>query len=656
MQGKILIVEDEFIIASDLMMILERAGYEIAGIASSVPKALEIINLKRPAWVFVDIHLVGKLTGIDLANQLVEMHIPFIYVSANSNQSILELAKATKPYGFLVKPFREKDVLVTLDVAKYRHEHDLESKLMLETILQDKVMNTLAEPGGREGKILKIVSALQQYIHFDFFLICWKDKDSHIIDGLGFLNKDDGSFEVIDKADFVQRTGKSKQESDTWAKYVTPDSKSIALTSHEFAKVCRVNQMDKQISNGFNLQAMLAKSIAITESKVLTFSFYSRSGDSYSQDENILLDRLNLLLIKVAECIPSIESFIQTKSTLKITTTADLQNEEKAQHKQTSDSSLGLIGNSPNFKAIKDKLPLVSSFDISVLLLGESGTGKEKIARAIHKLSLRATRPMIKVNCAAIPATLIESELFGHEKGAFTGANEIRIGKFEQAIGGTIFLDEIGELPLDMQVKLLCVLQEREIVRLGGNKVIKTDVRVIAATNLNLEKAIAEGKFRLDLYYRLNGFPIWLPPLRERKDDIPELVNYFLKELSKRMGKNMQKISAQAMDELVNYSWPGNIRELENLIERSIVISDGDTIKSIDLPVADQAYSSAPSPVTLNKTIKTIKEMEKEYIMEVLRQCNGKVSGPGGAAELLDIPPNTLVAKIKKLGIVKEYL
>ena len=652
MDGKILIVEDEFIIASDLRMILEQAGYEIAGIASSVEKALEIIRLKRPAWVFLDIYLIGKLTGIDLAKQLVQMRIPFIYVSANSNQSILEQAKATKPYGFLVKPFREKDVLVTLDVAKYRHEHDVEEKLLKESLLQEKVLEIFAQSETKSAKMAKIVAALNEYIRFDFFLICWKDRDSQVIDGIGYRKQDKTNFEPIDKDQFLLRTGKPRSESDTWSKFSCADTKSAVLYGREFEKMCRINLMDKQVAAAFNLQSVLVKTIVISESKTLTFSFYSRALDAFSQDQDILLDRLNLLMLKIADCIPKLESFIRTTANLNVSTVKELNLEERELEGQMPLDSLGLIGESPAFQAVKEKIPLVASFDISVLLLGESGTGKEKIAQAIHKLSPRANKPLVKVNCAAIPATLIESELFGHEKGAFTGASELRIGKFEQAIGGTIFLDEIGELPLDMQVKLLCVLQEREVVRLGGNKVIKTNVRVIAATNLNLEKAIADGRFRLDLYYRLNGFPLLLPPLRERRDDIPKLVNHFLKELSKRMGKSIQKITPNAMSALVNYAWPGNIRELENLVERSIVISDSDTIKHIDLPKVQQIESVQPA---LNGTIKTIKEMEKEYIMEVLRRCNGKVSGPGGAAELLDLPPNTLVAKIKKLGIVKDY-
>jgi DNA-binding NtrC family response regulator len=655
MEGKILIVEDEFIIASDLRMILERAGYEIAGIASSVQKALEIINLKRPAWVFLDILLIGKLTGIDLARQLMDMNIPFIYVSANSNQSILEMAKATKPYGFLVKPFREKDVLVTLDVAKYRHEHDVEAKLKREIILQDEAIRILAGEGNRDSKILKLVAALQNYIPFDFFLICWKDKDSKVIDGTGFLKNNDSSFEAITKSDFIARTGKSNQESATWAKFVTPNSKSVVLNSYDFIRICRLDTMDKQIAQQFKLQSLLAKTIAITDSKTLTFSFYAGGSDAFSQDENILLDRLNLLLIKIADCLPNLENFIQTAPGVKFIPIPVSDDTEKIITKNVTEPTTGLIGNSAAFKLIKDKLTLVASFDISVLLLGESGTGKEKVAQAIHKLSPRKSKPMIKVNCGAIPATLIESELFGHEKGAFTGATEMRIGKFEQAIGGTIFLDEIGDLPLDMQVKLLNVLQEKEVVRLGGNRVIKTDVRVIAATNLNLEMAIAAGKFRLDLFYRLNGFPLVLPPLRERKEDVPELVSYFLTTLSGRIGKSVLKISQEALTQLVNYSWPGNIRELENLMERSIVVNNGDTIRYVDIPEnrPTEPKSVSPSP---NNNVKTIKEMEKDHIIEVLRRCNGKVSGPGGAAELLDLPPNTLVAKIKKLGIVKDYL
>jgi transcriptional regulator with PAS, ATPase and Fis domain len=259
---------------------------------------------------------------------------------------------------------------------------------------------------------------------------------------------------------------------------------------------------------------------------------------------------------------------------------------------------------------------------------------------------------MIKVNCAAIPATLIEAELFGYEKGSFTGAFDRRIGKFEQANGGTIFLDEIGDIPLDLQVKLLCVLQEREIVRLGSNQVIKIDIRIIAATNCNLEKAIAAGRFRLDLYYRLNVFPITMPALRDRKEDIPALSRYFISNLTAKMGRRTKGISAEALRSLTAYDWPGNIRELENIIERSLILNRGDIIEQVELPESQIKEESQPLS---DGRIKTIREIERDHIMSTLNYCNGKVSGAGGAAELLDMPANTLFARIKKLGITKDF-
>jgi transcriptional regulator with GAF, ATPase, and Fis domain len=289
---------------------------------------------------------------------------------------------------------------------------------------------------------------------------------------------------------------------------------------------------------------------------------------------------------------------------------------------------------------------IVAKAETSVLLLGESGTGKEKIAACIHNLSSKRSKPFVKVNCAALPATLIESELFGHERGAFTGAWEKRIGKFEQANGGTIFLDEIGEMPPEIQVKLLRVLQEKEIERVGGRETLKIDVRIIAATNRNLEKDIAEGRFRMDLYYRLNVFPIVIPPLRERKEDIPLLMAYFIQAFNQKLGKQVNDISGMALEKLMKYNWPGNIRELENLVERSMLFTKGYFIEDILLPV-QQKMPMLPGPAE----VKTIEENERVNIIAALKECNGKVSGTGGAAELLNIHASTLNSKIKKLGI-----
>ncbi|MEN2398887.1 sigma-54 dependent transcriptional regulator [Flavobacterium sp. MC2016-06] len=451
MKEKILIVEDEFIVANDLKIMLLKAGYQVTGIASSVVQARKLIEEKRPDWVLLDIMLKGDLTGIDLAWELREMQLPFLYISANTNQTTLEAVKATHPYGFMVKPFRERDLIVMLDIAKFR----------------------------------------------------------------------------------------------------------------------------------FDLERGTLKDVQIeTEDQIIE----------------------------------------------------------------------GIIGESPLLQDVIEKIKIVAPAETSVLILGESGTGKERVAHSIHDLSAHKANPIVVVNCAALPHSLIESELFGHEKGAFTGANTLRIGKFEQANDGTIFLDEIGELPLDSQVKLLRVLQEKEIQRLGGNKTIKINVRIVAATNRSLEKEVAEGRFRLDLYYRLNVFPIQLPTLKERKEDIEALANYFLKKYAASSRKNVSSISAAALAQLMQYDWPGNIRELEHLIERNVLLAKTNEIEKFDLP------SNAVNPSSENtRKMKSMEEMEREHIMNALESCGGKVSGPGGAAELLKMQPQTLYSKMKKLGIKQGY-
>ncbi|OXG04173.1 DNA-binding NtrC family response regulator [Flavobacterium araucananum] len=451
MKEKILIVEDEFIVANDLKIMLTKAGYQITGIASSVVQARKLIEDKKPDWVLLDIMLKGTLTGIDLAWELREMQLPFLYISANTNQTTLEAVKATHPYGFMVKPFRERDLIVMLDIAKYRFDQENGS-------LTNAVIDT------------------------------------------------------------------QKQEIE------------------------------------------------------------------------------------------------------------------------------GIIGTSNLLKDVIEKIQIVAPAETSVLILGESGTGKERVAHSIHDLSANKSNPIVVVNCAALPHSLIESELFGHEKGAFTGANTLRIGKFEQANNGTIFLDEIGELPLDSQVKLLRVLQEKEIQRLGGNKTIKINVRIVAATNRSLEKEVAEGRFRLDLYYRLNVFPIQLPTLKERKEDIEALANYFLKKYAASSRKNVNSISVIALAQLMQYDWPGNIRELEHLIERNVLLAKTNEIENFDLP----SNNSAPFEKSSGKML-SMEEMEKEHIMNALQICDGKVSGPGGAAELLKIQAQTLYSKMKKLGIKQGY-
>ena len=448
MKAKVLIVEDQFIEAHSLEIILLRAGYSVCTIARSVPIALKVIEKEKPDLVLLDIYLQGDLTGIDLARSLKERNIPFVYLSANSTKQVLQDAKETKPYGFLVKPVREKDVLVMLDVALYLH---------------------------------------------------------------------------------VQNQQPIIQE----------------------ARVAKSSRLPVQ-------------------------------------------------------------------------------------------QSKGLIGVSTRMKDVFEQVRIIAASDISVLILGESGTGKELVARDIHNSSARKDKPFIVVNCSALPANLVESELFGHEKGAFTGAIEKRIGKFEQANNGTIFLDEIGELPLDMQVKFLRVLQEREIESIGGS-LKKINVRVIAATNRKLDDEIVKGNFRIDLYYRLNVFPITLPPLRDRKPDIPLLAKHFINQYRQQTDKNITGLTDDALNALLNYDWPGNVRELENIIFRSMLVNPGPLIDKVGLSVENPG--SAPS------RFNTILEHERNYILIVLEKCNWKVAGAGGAAEILDLKVSTLTSRIKKLGI-----
>ena len=473
MKNTVLIVEDELIVARDIRKTLERNGFRIAGVARTAEKALQIIEEIEPSLALLDIFLKGSLTGIDLAKHLNQKVIPFIYISANSNQQVLEAAKATNPYGFIVKPFREKDLLVTIDIARYRYENN--KKMTVAAPLPADQSKPLLQVDGRDRSV-----------------------------------------------------------------FITP----------------------------------------------------KQSGCK------------------------------------------------------------NIIGGSAPMLHVFNLIQQVAPFDSSVLILGESGTGKEGVANCIVQQSTRSDKPYIKINCAAIPAELMESEFFGHEKGAFTGATDRKVGKFELAAGGTILLDEVGEIPPEMQAKLLRVLQEKEIQRIGSNAVIKTNVRILAATSRILEKEVAEGRFRLDLYYRLLVFPISLPALRERKEDIPLLADYFIEYYSGKTGKKINAVNEDVMQKLLEYSWPGNVRELQHVIERSILLSKNGMIREIVLPECH------PDLFPENKRythIKTMKEIERDHILTVLEQCNFRITGRGGAAEVLNLPPSTLNAKIKKLGIKIRY-
>jgi formate hydrogenlyase transcriptional activator len=329
-----------------------------------------------------------------------------------------------------------------------------------------------------------------------------------------------------------------------------------------------------------------------------------------------------------------------------------LQRENVALREEIDSASMfeEIVGSSPALRAVLSRVSKVGPTDSTVLLTGETGTGKELIARAVYKRSSRSSRAFVSVNCAAIPAALIGPELFGHEKGAFTGALQRRLGRFELAEGGTIFLDEVGELPMETQIALLRVLQEREFERVGANQVIRADVRVIAATNRDLEAAIATGAFRKDLFYRLNVFPIEIPPLRDRKEDIPMLVEYFIHRYARKAGKKIRTIEKKSLELLRSYSWPGNIRELQNIVERSVIVCESETF-SVDkswLSLESSRAQQSSQPLA-----KKSAAQEAEIIEAALAKTRGRVSGASGAAILLGMPASTLESKIRSLKIDK---
>jgi DNA-binding NtrC family response regulator len=380
--------------------------------------------------------------------------------------------------------------------------------------------------------------------------------------------------------------------------------------------------------------------------------------------ERALVDANRTLETRVAERTAELETSLGELDRLR----RRLQAENSYLQAEIGAEMRNVVGSSRALRAVLDQVQRVARSDTTVLINGETGTGKELIARAVHEASPRCERPLVKLNCAAISAGLVESELFGHVKGAFTGATDKNVGRFQLADGGTLFLDEIGELPLETQVKLLRVLQEREFEPVGSAKTQRVDVRVIAATNRRLEDEVARGRFRSDLYYRLNVFPVEVPPLRARREDVPELAAHFVERFSRRLGRSALPIAAHALEELMAHDWPGNIRELQNTIERALIVSTGDEI-TIDWPLAAArhvptdaadarvaAHGGNGGPAAAAGGT-TLVEIERQHIVAMLKRTGGVIEGPKGAAKMLDMKPSTMRYRIRKLGIRKtDYL
>jgi formate hydrogenlyase transcriptional activator len=642
MKEAILIVEDQFIEADYLRVMLENAGYSVTGIARSVAQAQEMIIEQRPGFVLLDIFLKGKQTGIELGKQLAEDNIPFVYLSANSHEDVLNEAKATQPYGFIVKPFREQDLLITLEIARYRHQHSLQSRAKKERELLKYVKDITVQDINWEEKLLNIARSLQPFIPFDYFVAGFDNIGTPSFSGISFLRVGFNEYQTIGLKELQVITGKTIAELIALQKNSVGDTIPAIYDEEAFRNICKRPSLQKIFADTFHLQSHLEMPMTISGNRAFSFCLYSRIGNAYTPEQLDLFERIQMPLIL------SIERMLGTRDPRQSSQRIASAKEKNSEAEKFD----GIVGKNHLLLKVLDHINQVADSDTSVLVLGESGTGKELIANRIHNLSLRSDKPFVKVNCAALPLTLIESELFGHERGAFTGAMEKRIGKFEKADKGTIFLDEIGEMPLEVQVKLLRVLQEKEFDRVGGNDPIKIDVRVIAATNKNLEREVAEGRFRLDLYYRLNVFPVTMPALRDRKEDIPALAYYFMTYFNQKAGKKISRIEDDILNKMMAYHWPGNIRELRHLLERAVLLTTGSSIEEISLPLLAPEHVHSMGEAGL----KTIHENERDYIIAVLKKCNGRIWGAGGAAEILNIHPSTLRSRMKKLGIRKEYI
>ncbi|WP_420146740.1 sigma 54-interacting transcriptional regulator [Spirosoma sp.] len=825
----LLVVEDEFLIAHDLRRILMKAGYQVIGLAESVDEAKATVADQTPDIVLLDIFLDGDETGIDLAHWLNEESIPFVFLSANLTDGLLEAAKRTQPFGFLTKPFREKDVLTTLEIARYRHAHSEEAKLRQQQTIQIAVNNAIVTIQDREQLCLAIARQINQLVPFSFLNLriglpdessfYWLMLEKNKADTFGRVNlaallRSEADTQLLDKLDreAPDRLGEQmgvftgeafNQLCDSYVTarscrdnfgvrslmlfpiqlkrnslttiilsstlpdgFTQKDYQAVSLITPQIALALdnllayeelearrQIKAIELTIVNAFrngrDLRTVLTQVassindlmpvdltavfqvgqspetvtfdslvhkqagsfVPLTEQDLFhqygiqqadwkqaltdmrswlikpTLSVGCQFTDGapdnvmnglyrklglqsaiyvpiFSKDQPMAslvlasrapyaftykdLSTLQDISIQMGLALENLLAFEQIKT---LSEQLELEKTYLTEEIKTSHNFGEIIGVSPALYTIFKSIGQVAPTDSTVLILGETGTGKELVARAIHNLSLRKGRAVVKVNCAALPAQLIESELFGHERGSFTGATEKRIGKFELANGSTLFLDEIGELPLELQAKLLRAIQEKEIERLGGKGPIQIDTRIIAATNRNLQQEVANGRFRSDLYYRLAVFPIVVPPLRERPDDIRPLAMHFLQRISKKLGKPLTSIANTSLQQLFTYPWPGNIRELEHVLERAAILSSTTTLELAEPLRASPFFSSAIVTSQLSEEVQPIDETMRAAILAALAKSGNRIRGSGGAAELLNLKPTTLEARMKKLNI-----
>ena len=508
----------------------------------------------------------------------------------------------------------------TVNLSRSEERH----RLLLE------VTNALINNLGRASLFNSLVAMLRGHIRFDAAVVCLDDEDAGVCRIFGLDRSSTSQY------GFGQGTAFPREN--THIGWVITNEKPLLRRDLEKDRQFPIE--DRLLAQG--VRSYVIVPLKARERVLGTLNLGSRTVNAYTEADASFLEEIAGQLSLALQNMLAFEEIADLKARL------EQENLYLQEEIRTEGSFADIVGQSKAIKSVMKAVQTVASTDATVLLLGETGTGKELFARAIHMFSHRKERALVKVNCAALPSGLIESELFGHEKGAFTGALLRKVGRFELADGGTIFLDEIGDLPLDLQAKLLRVLQEGEFERLGSGHTIHVKVRVMAATNRDLQLAVEEGNFRADLFYRLNVFPIEIPPLRERKEDIPLLVNYLVEKHGKRLGRRLKSVPQKVMDTLLNYAWPGNVRELENVIERSVITSAGS-----QLELSAGFSKTAATPTNLEQPL-MLQDVERQHILQTLERSAWRVSGKKGAAELLGLNPTTLEARMKKLGIQRK--
>ena len=812
---RILIVEDEFIIAENLRSTLVRLGYQPVDAVDNLAAVRAVLQTETVSLVLLDINLGGPHSGIDIARVLrAEYDVPFVFISSYADDATLEEVNTVRPYGYIVKPFTEKEIKVALQLAFYQvalekvSRREQQKQWLLDVAHGIAAVRLLADLPGlvcaplRAGltfdavDILRVekagtyrcvffdclhlspelierqlhrtyrlgredlgvsahrlthpmsigahhsgeLGAKMRELHYQHSLVVPLQVSGTHLGLLVFYNKE-SDFEsrhtplytgvgnllgialhnisaneqlllrerrkalglqlsgVLMKNDGwqlklqgLQRLGHDFPVCDLlYLHHVPPGVELPVRVFYRSARRDYQGLPEDRLRSLLHLSDSRFKTLEDTLSnqstRILHFGdakgdtsvLFSRLADHFQLKQALHLPMplrshpgFGLLLFSkrsdayseealndFAGMARAVGAAIDTQLAYAEVERLSNQLEQENQYLQEtiSDSFAPgfIIGDSLPMQLAMEKVRQVAPTDATVLITGETGTGKELIARAVHERSTRAKRALIKVNCAAFPTNLIESELFGHEKGAFTGATSRREGKFEIADGGTIFLDEIGELSLESQAKLLRILQEKEFERVGGNETIRPDVRIVVATNRNLQAAVEEGRFRMDLFYRLHIFPIALPPLREREGDIELLAEYFLRKYARKLGKSTLAFGRGALRVLRSYTFPGNVRELEHLIERAVITSVDNRLTAADFAGVGTGAMGAVAAST-PFVAQTLADRERAHILATLQHTNGRIRGVRGAAELLDIKPTTLEARMKKLGIKKGFL